>query len=76
MINEGRKSFRKSAERTPPFFMTLVFLMLREVVRFGYFSRNSLQRSTLIFHCFEFIKINECWFNVTLTPPLTQTSSL
>lgn len=41
MINEGRKSFRKSAESTPPFFMTLVFLMLRLVERFGYFSRNS-----------------------------------
>lgn len=41
MINDGRKSFRKSAERTPPFFMTLVFLMLREVERLGYFSRNS-----------------------------------
>lgn len=43
-IKEGRKSFRKSAERTPPFFITLVFLMLSEVDRLGYFSRNSLQR--------------------------------
>lgn len=50
MISDGRKSFRKSAERTPPFFMTLVFLMLREVERFGYLSRNSLQRSILNFH--------------------------
>lgn len=43
-IKDGRKSFRKSAERTPPFFITLVFLMLSEVDRLGYFSRNSLQR--------------------------------
>lgn len=42
MINDGRNSFRKSAERMPPFFMTLVFLMLREVRRLGRFSRNSL----------------------------------
>jgi len=56
MINEGRKSFRKSAERMPPFFMTLVFLMLREAERFGCFSRNSLQRNTLIFHCSQEIK--------------------
>lgn len=41
MINDGRKSFRKSEERKPPFFMTLVFLMLREVERLGCFSRNS-----------------------------------
>lgn len=46
MIKDGRKSFRKSADRTPPFFITLVFLMLREVERLGYFSRNSLQRAT------------------------------
>lgn len=44
MIKDGRKSFRKSADRTPPFFITLVFLMLSEVDRLGYFSRNSLQR--------------------------------
>lgn len=49
MINDGRNSFRKSAERMPPFFMTLVFLMLREVRRLGRFSRNSLQSSTFIF---------------------------
>lgn len=57
MINDGRKSFRKSEERKPPFFMTLVFLMLREVERLGCFSRNSLQSDTLIFHCSEYIKI-------------------
>lgn len=44
MIKDGRKSFRKSADRTPPFFITLVFLMLREVDRLGYLSRNSLRR--------------------------------
>lgn len=45
MIRDGRKSLRKSADRTPPFFITLVFLMLREVERLGYLSRNSLQRT-------------------------------
>lgn len=74
MINEGRKSFRKSADRMPPFFITLVFLMLRECERLGYFSRNSLQRSTLIFHCFEYININVCRLNVTLTPLLKHTT--
>lgn len=58
MIKEGRKSFRKSADSTPPFFITLLFLMLREVERLGYFSRNSLQRSTWIFHHCGFIEIS------------------
>lgn len=43
-IRDGRKSFRKSAERRPPFFITLVFLMLSEADRLGFFSRSSLQR--------------------------------
>lgn len=58
MIKDGRKSFRKSTDRTPPFFITLVFLMLREVERLGYFSRNSLQRTTWIFHQCGFIEIS------------------
>lgn len=58
MIKDGRKSFRKSADRTPPFFITLVFLMLREVERLGYFSRNSLQRMTWIFHQCGLIEIS------------------
>lgn len=74
MIKEGRKSFRKSADRTPPFFMTLVFLMLREVDRLGYFSRNSLQRRALIFHHRKLIKINKSRFNVNLTHLLLQMS--
>lgn len=49
MIKEGRKSLRKSADRMPPSFMTLVFLMLREDDRLGRFSSNSLRRGTLIF---------------------------
>lgn len=39
---DGRKTLRNSAEKTPPFFMTLVFLMLRVAVRFGCLNRNSL----------------------------------
>lgn len=57
MIRDGRKSLRKSADRTPPFFITLVFLMLREVERLGYLSRSSLQR-TWIFHQCGFIEIS------------------
>lgn len=56
MIKDGRKSFRKSADKTPPFFITLVFLMLREVDRLGYLSRNSLRRRAWIFHQCRFIK--------------------
>lgn len=44
---DGRKTLRNSAEKTPPFFMTLVFLMLRVAVRFGCLNRNSLQREEL-----------------------------
>lgn len=40
---DGRKTLRNSAEKTPPFFITLVFLMLSVVVRFGCLKRrNSL----------------------------------
>lgn len=44
MIKEGRKSCRKSGERTPPFFMTLLLRMLSAVERLGCLSRNSLRR--------------------------------
>ena len=50
-MSEGRKSFRKSGERTPPLFITRVFLMLREEEaerRGGCFSRNSLPRDASI----------------------------
>lgn len=40
---DGRKTLRNSAEKTPPFFMTLVFLMLSVAVRFGCRNRNSLR---------------------------------
>lgn len=40
---DGRKTLRNSAENTPPFFMTLVFLMLRVAVRFGCLNRNALR---------------------------------
>lgn len=39
---EGRKTFKNSAENIPPFFITLVFLMLRVAVRLGCLKRNSL----------------------------------
>lgn len=39
---DGRKTFRNSAEKIPPFFMTLVFLMLSVAVRLGCLNRNSL----------------------------------
>ena len=41
---DGRKTLRNSAEKTPPFFMTLVFLMLSVAVRLGCRNRNSLRR--------------------------------
>ena len=49
-MSEGKKSFRKSGERTPPLFITRVFLMLREEAerRGGRFSRNSLPRDASI----------------------------
>lgn len=39
---DGRKTFKNSAENIPPFFMTLVFLMLSVAVRLGCLKRNSL----------------------------------
>ena len=42
MSREGRKSLRNSAEKIPPFFMTLVFLMLRGLIRLGCFRTNPL----------------------------------
>lgn len=39
---DGRKTFKNSAENIPPFFMTLVFLMLSVAVRLGCLNRNSL----------------------------------
>jgi len=45
--SEGRKTLRNSAEKIPPFFITLVFLMLSVLERFGCLSRNSLQRQNL-----------------------------
>lgn len=41
--SDGRKTLRNSAEKTPPFFMTLVFRMLSVAVRFGCRNRNSLR---------------------------------
>lgn len=41
---DGRKTLRNSAEKIPPFFMTLVFLMLRVGARLGCLKRNSLDR--------------------------------
>lgn len=38
---DGRKTFRNSAEKMPPFFMTLVFLMLSVAVRFGCLNSSS-----------------------------------
>ena len=42
--SDGRKTLRNSAEKMPPFFMTLVLRMLSVGVRFGCLkSRNSLR---------------------------------
>lgn len=41
--SDGRKTFRNSAEKMPPFFITLVFLMLSVAVRFGCLNRSSLR---------------------------------
>lgn len=42
MSSEGRNTLRNSDEKIPPFFIILVFLILRADERFGCFSRNSL----------------------------------
>lgn len=45
---DGRKTFRNSAEKMPPFFITLVFLMLSVAVRFGCLKRSSLGGHTRV----------------------------
>lgn len=42
MSKEGIKTLRNSAEKMPPFFMTPLFLILRETERRGCLKWNSL----------------------------------
>lgn len=46
MRRDGMKILRNSAEKMPPFFMTPLFLILRDTERLGCLKWNSLKRIT------------------------------
>lgn len=75
MSKEGMKTLRNSAEKMPPFFMTPLFLILRDTERRGCLKWNSLIgtisqktiKDNILNHCewlILFIRVVLLWWNV------------